>query len=1223
MFTKDAVSLPMVTIMIEGGMQSLDQAVSTLRKGKTLVVLKGSGRASDILCYGFEHSIEVERENEDGEMIQERVLTESCKQEMIKLIDKDFAKYRAQGIVEKMINAVMEISSYRKTVTVFSIYNPEPLDFYILSSLMQSSAGGATRMRQMRLAITWGHARVAREFIFARKEYKFSTEELNSLLLFSIIKQRTEFVKLLIDYGANVREFVTQAHLTRLYNELRTSTGGYRLLQEKRKKEKLDRGRFRMSVRSKTTRGVVLSDVGSIINQIMQGSFRSILCDPKYNERAQGNETFENPFDVMTIYSCLADCQSMALLFWESAKTPMATGLVSHKIYMFLDKMESKWARMDEEMTEKLENAAHEFEMLSCGLLTACYHSYDKTEWINILTVKMKDWGYLNLFVIANITGSKLFISHAAYQSYLTDIWMGNIHASTPTWKLLLYIFPPLPIFLSFNARFTNKDGTMKRLDSNEPDETPKFSGRERLELYYTSPVIKFFLNTITYLIFLAVFMATLLGSSAGSNKAGGSSAEGNGSGSKPDTIDFKDIYTIVFVISTFPVELAQILAKHTKSVKKKFAHHFKKVYNLLDFLAVILFLFGFAIKANLENKGEQAESERKRRYNLKEFSDYHQYRLIASLCFAFYCFTFMRMFEINSKIGPKLFMLRRMSIDLFFFIFLLLVFTMTYCIASEALMYPFNDAALGDTIFNAVKRAYLNVFGDINMDGIENNIVEGHCTADSVGATWPELNGNTTCKIEQVRNTDVGKVNYYFTFFLLCMYLLFVNIMLINLLIAIFSNTYADSEAKSGIIYKTQRAEVILQFRERPWLPNPLSLVYFVGLMVKKIFDKCVCKKKLYRSQIKKVNKQNTSFNAFRASLIEAECVGIFIRKKKQKAVSVSSLLEKLHLRFTGLTHTVENVEAQIKKSAGVMESSALKKNSSRGGSKTNTLKKELLTHPVHKIARISPYGGTGDVVRIPVADDRVSWCTLHEWYDPPDFTCDSVADTDTDDMDSIQFNAVDGKVDRTSLYIPYAVVDGDPMNPVGRTGLKGRGLLQKWGPNKFAVTVITRWARPGTGNVFSIKNKQVIEVLLVKNDKDSPYTLPKLRCDTEIDDKSHKKVVKSVCYDYEEVSAAENQNVDKLIESAFVDQYNPIYKGYFDDTVNTDNAWVEVHVSSVHIDGSFSTTPPSKGKDVEEATWTMLNSKAALRQNDAWLLKMTCNKLHCYNPWRGEVLI
>ena len=56
-----------------------------------------------------------------------------------------------------------------------------------------------------------------------------------------------------------------------------------------------------------------------------------------------------------------------------------------------------------------------------------------------------------------------------------------------------------------------------------------------------------------------------------------------------------------------------------------------------------------------------------------------------------------------------------------------------------------------------------------------------------------------------------------------------------------------------SGIIYKTQRAEVILEFKERPWLPNPLSLLYFIMKGAEKLMDKCVCKKKLYRSQIKK----------------------------------------------------------------------------------------------------------------------------------------------------------------------------------------------------------------------------------------------------------------------------------------------------------------------------------------------------------------------------------
>ena len=103
------------------------------------------------------------------------------------------------------------------------------------------------------------------------------------------------------------------------------------------------------------------------------------------------------------------------------------------------------------------------------------------------------------------------------------------------------------------------------------------------------------------------------------------------------------------------------------------------------------------------------------------------------------------------------------------------------------------------------------------------------------------------------------------------------------------------NNRTTTGIIYKTQRAEVILQFRERPWLPNPLSLLWFIFTIIKKLLDKCVCKKKLYRSQIKKVNRQNASFNAFRASLIEAECVAIYTRKKKLKAVSVTSMLDKI----------------------------------------------------------------------------------------------------------------------------------------------------------------------------------------------------------------------------------------------------------------------------------------------------------------------------------------
>ena len=40
-----------------------------------------------------------------------------------------------------------------------------------------------------------------------------------------------------------------------------------------------------------------------------------------------------------------------------------------------------------------------------------------------------------------------------------------------------------------------------------------------------------------------------------------------------------------------------------------------------------------------------------------------------------------------------------------------------------------------------------------------------------------------------------------------------------------------------------------------------------------------------------------------------------------------------------------------------------------------------------------------------------------------------------------------------------PYEVKEGLPVNPVGRTGLRGRGLLGRWGPNHAADPVVTRW--------------------------------------------------------------------------------------------------------------------------------------------------------------------
>jgi transient receptor potential cation channel subfamily M protein 2 len=47
----------------------------------------------------------------------------------------------------------------------------------------------------------------------------------------------------------------------------------------------------------------------------------------------------------------------------------------------------------------------------------------------------------------------------------------------------------------------------------------------------------------------------------------------------------------------------------------------------------------------------------------------------------------------------------------------------------------------------------------------------------------------------------------------------------------------------------------------------------------------------------------------------------------------------------------------------------------------------------------------------------------------------------------------------DRRSCLGRYKLQDGLPLNPFGRTGITGRGLLNYWGPNHVIEAVFTRF--------------------------------------------------------------------------------------------------------------------------------------------------------------------
>ena len=104
----------------------------------------------------------------------------------------------------------------------------------------------------------------------------------------------------------------------------------------------------------------------------------------------------------------------------------------------------------------------------------------------------------------------------------------------------------------------------------------------------------------------------------------------------------------------------------------------------------------------------------------------------------------------------------------------------------------------------------------------------------------------------------------------------------------------------------------------------------------------------------------------------------------------------------------------------------------------------------------------------RVEVADKLVPWSKEATSYLPGEFTDNSVLTKGVEEgwADPQKPQEVTDLRQRKSYEAPIEIVDGVPLNPRGRTGLRGRGLLGQWGPNHAADPIVTRY-NPQTGKL------------------------------------------------------------------------------------------------------------------------------------------------------------
>jgi hypothetical protein len=185
---------------------------------------------------------------------------------------------------------------------------------------------------------------------------------------------------------------------------------------------------------------------------------------------------------------------------------------------------------------------------------------------------------------------------------------------------------------------------------------------------------------------------------------------------------------------------------------KKRLTQYFRLKWNYLDIFGCGWFAIGIFL-----------------RYVSFLRADEHLFKLARIILCQDVCIWFLRLLHVSlvyKSLGPKLVMIENMIRDLLFFLCLMAIFVFAYGITTEAILNQRSELDL-NLFRRIVNKAYWPIYGTIKVmedfDKINFSCHEGSC---------PE---------------SIEKFGAIYSFLLLMAYMIIANVLLVNLLIAMF----------------------------------------------------------------------------------------------------------------------------------------------------------------------------------------------------------------------------------------------------------------------------------------------------------------------------------------------------------------------------------------------------------------------------------------------------
>uniref|UniRef100_A0A8C6FNW6 Transient receptor potential cation channel subfamily M member 8 n=1 Tax=Moschus moschiferus TaxID=68415 RepID=A0A8C6FNW6_MOSMO len=243
--------------------------------------------------------------------------------------------------------------------------------------------------------------------------------------------------------------------------------------------------------------------------------------------------------------------------------------------------------------------------------------------------------------------------------------------------------------------------------------------------------------------------------------------------------------------------------------------NYFTDLWNVMDSLGLFYFIAGIVFRLHHSNK-----------------TSLYSGRVIFCLDYIIFTLRLIHIFTVSRNLGPKIIMLQRMLIDVFFFLFLFAVWMVAFGVARQGILRQ-NEHRWRWIFRSVIYEPYLAMFGQVPSDVDGTTYDFSHCT----------FTGNESKPLcVELDEHNLPRFPEWITIPLVCIYMLSTNILLVNLLVAMFGYTVGTVQENNDQVWKFQRYFLVQEYCSRLNIPFPFVVFAYFYKVVKRCL-RCCCK--------------------------------------------------------------------------------------------------------------------------------------------------------------------------------------------------------------------------------------------------------------------------------------------------------------------------------------------------------------------------------------------